>query len=287
VKPVTIIPTQRRLKYAKRSIFSMKPGGDSSAPTPYPEVKALLFTLLASVQAILREKLVGFYLFGSLSQGDFDPDSSDVDFLVVTTEELSGPVLDDLREMHARIAASDNPYARRLEGSYTPRDAVRRYDPRNAVHPTIGVDWNFGVGLHESNWIFEYHIVREHGVVLWGPTPKTLIDPVSPSELRAAVCKQLRSAWVPRLTALEWLRPRHYQAFAILTLCRALYTLTYGTVVSKPRAAAWACRSLDPRWRPTIERALIWRREHEPDDVTDTLDFLRFAVMRGLEQCES
>src|SRR5207237_4307608 len=97
----------------------------------------LVLMLLAGVQTILREKLVGFYLYGSLSLGDFDPGSSDIDFLAVTTEDLSGELLGLLRDMHVSIASSGLPYAKRLEGSYIPRGPLRRYDPRHACHPTI------------------------------------------------------------------------------------------------------------------------------------------------------
>ena len=133
---------------------------DLSGPTPHEDVNKLLHLLLTKVQAVLREKLVGFYLYGSLSLGDFDPEASDIDFLVVTTEELSGELLDHLRDMHASIAASGLRYANRLEGSYIPRAPLRRYDPHNARHPTIGVDWEFHVGQHGSNWVIERHIVR-------------------------------------------------------------------------------------------------------------------------------
>ncbi|HZO75212.1 MAG TPA: aminoglycoside adenylyltransferase domain-containing protein [Ktedonobacteraceae bacterium] len=257
----------------------------STNPTPYDEVNALLLLLLARMQTILREKLVGFYLYGSLSLGDFDPESSDIDFLMVTTENLTGNVLEELRAMHADIASSGLPYAQRLEGSYIPRAALRRYDPHNASHPTIGIDWDFHVGQHGSNWMIERHIVREHGVIVWGPSPKTLIDPVPAEEIRAAVCEELRTFWTAQLAGPEWLRPREYQAFAILTMCRALYTLKQGAVVSKPEAAAWACQALASEWRPTIEKALIWRSQHVKDDLSETLDFLRFAIMSAEELC--
>jgi hypothetical protein len=39
-----------------------------------------------------------------------------------------------------------------------------------------------------------------------------------------------------------------YQAYAILTMCRALYTLQHGTVVSKSVAARWAQEVLGERW---------------------------------------
>lgn len=257
----------------------------SDQPTPYSEVNRLLLTLLTGVQTILAEGLVGLYLYGSLSLGDFDPDSSDVDFLFVTTTELSGEQLEALRNLHDEIAGSGMRYADRLEGSYIPRDALRRYDPQNVLHPTMGVDWEFGVGQHGSSWIIERHIVREHGIAVYGPPPKTLIDPVPRSDLRAAVCDMLANFWQQQLGGPEWLQPRDYQAFAILTMCRALYTLSYGDVVSKPMAAAWALQSLEPQWRPLIERALVWRHQHERDDLTETLDFVRFAIAHAGEWC--
>ena len=255
-------------------------------PTPYEEVNTLLLLLLERVRDILREEMVAFYLYGSLSLGDFDAQSSDVDFLIVTARAIEGEQLERLRSMHAEIAASGLRYADHLEGSYIPLRALRRYDPQDAMHPTIGVDWEFSIGWHGSNWILERYIIREHGIVVYGPPPAKLIDPISPQELRAAVCEKLRGFWSQQLAGADWLRPRDYQAFAVLTLCRALYTLSNGTVVSKPQAAAWASRTLDAQWLPTIERAMLWRRQHVwEEDMTETLAFLHFAVARGLEQC--
>jgi len=254
-------------------------------PTPYADVNRLLTFMLERVQTILGAQLVGFYLYGSLSSGDFDPESSDVDFLIVTEGELGSDMLDALREMHANIEASGLPYARRLEGSYIPRAALRRYDPQNAMHPTIGIDWEFGISQHGTNWVLERSIVREQGIVVWGAPPKTPIDPVTPEELRTAVCGMLHDFWQAQLGGPDWLRPRDYQAFAILSLCRALYTISEGKVVSKPEAASWAKQRLDPQWRGLIDQALEWRHEHQADDMADMLEFLRFAVARGLELC--
>ncbi len=254
----------------------------STGPTPYPEVNAVLHLLLEEVRAILGENLIGMYLFGSLSNGDFDPGSSDVDFVVATEAELSDETLAALAAMHARIAASGLTWATKLEGSYIPRAALRRYDPANARHPSIGVDWAFGVGQHRSNWIFERHIMRERGVVVWGPPPRPLIDPVTPDELRAATLDNLRGYWARQLDSPEWLRRRDYQAFAILTMCRSLYTFERGEVVSKPVAAAWAREALEPPWPALIERALAWRYDARPDDVSmgETLGFVRYTIAR-------
>lgn len=202
-------------------------------PTPYPEVNAILHLLLGEARAILGEELVGMYLFGSLSWGDFDPGSSDIDFLVVTADALPDAMLAALARMHARVGASGLPWATKLEGVYMPRAALRRYDPTNARHPTIGVDWPFGVGQHNSSWIFQLHILRECGIVVCGPSPRTLIDPVTLDELRAVVIDNLRDYWARQVGDPERWRRRDYQAFAILTMCRTFYTLERGEVASK------------------------------------------------------
>ena len=252
-------------------------------PTPYLAANAVLRLLLQEVRAVLGPEFVGMYCYGSLSLGDFEPGSSDIDFLVVTANDLPDEMVAALGAMHGRIAVSGLQWADKLEGSYIPRAALRRYDPTNNRHPTIGVDWAFGIGEHDNSWIIERHIVREHGVVIYGPPPETLIDPISSNQLRAAVRGALDGFWRERLDGPEpeWLRTREYQAFAILTMCRALYVLAHGEVVSKPAAAAWARDTLPPPWPDLIAKALIWRHDKHPDDMTEMLAFIRYTIERA------
>lgn len=251
-------------------------------PTPYPDVNAVLHELLDGVREVLGEEFVGLYLYGSLASGEFDPESSDIDFLVVTEGVLPAETLAELAAMHARIAAGPSRWARELEGSYIPRDAIRRYDPANAAHPTIGIDWPFGVSHHESDWVIQRHIIREQGVALAGPPPRTLIDPVPPEALRRGVLGILRTWWSLQLTDPSLLRTRDYQAFAILTMCRALYTLEHGTIVSKPAAARWAQATLPEPWPALVEQALAWRHDRAPGDVSESLDFIRYTIDRAV-----
>jgi streptomycin 3"-adenylyltransferase len=52
------------------------------SPLP-PEITAVLHMLLSNVQSILADRLIGMYVHGSLACGDFNPQRSDIDFLVV------------------------------------------------------------------------------------------------------------------------------------------------------------------------------------------------------------
>ncbi len=249
----------------------------SAGPTPYEAVNDALALLLREARAILGAEFVGLYLYGSLSLGDFMPGSSDVDFLIVTRAALPPTTQAALAALHARLAVGDLAYARKLEGWYFPLAALRRDDPAARV-PTIGADWPFGLGEPGAVWIIERWVVRERGITVVGPPPDTLIDPVASEELRAAVRALLRDFWAQQLDGPDWLRTRDYQAFAILTMCRALHTIATGTVISKPAAAAWASAHLDPRWSPLIARALAWRHDTRPDDMADMLAFVRWTI---------
>src|SRR5262252_6933809 len=114
-------------------------------------VRPVLSLLLSSVQDVLGDQLVGLYLYGSLSSGDFNPASSDVDFVAVTHKAITENDLafEQLRAMHERITTSELPFADRLEGSYISQAAWRRYDSADAHHPTIGHDWPFKWGFHD------------------------------------------------------------------------------------------------------------------------------------------
>ena len=53
-----------------------------------PPVASTLHALTAALGEILRSNLIGVYLYGSLTQGTFDPARSDVDCLVVVHRDL-------------------------------------------------------------------------------------------------------------------------------------------------------------------------------------------------------
>ncbi|MEK7327663.1 MAG: aminoglycoside adenylyltransferase domain-containing protein [Chloroflexota bacterium] len=250
-------------------------------PTLYSDVNAVLSALLSDAQTILGERFIGLYLYGSLASGDFNPQTSDIDFVVVTADELPGETVSTLKAMHARLAASGLKGATRLEGDYIPLLALRRYDPTRASYPHLGVDGHFEVEQHGSDSVIQRHTLREQGVVVAGSSLQTLIDPVQLNDLRRAVLELLREWWLPQLHNPARLQSSEYQAYAVLTMCRALYTLQHGIVASKPVAARWAQEALDERWAGLIEQALAWRPDAQLDNLTETLDFIRHTLERS------
>jgi predicted nucleotidyltransferase len=259
----------------------MTPG---AFPTPYPDVNQALDVVLFNVQALLGDRFVGMYLSGSLACGDFDPLRSDIDYVVVTQSALPAEMIPALREMHARIFAVGSEWAQKMEGSYIPRNALRRFDPNDMNYPALRVDGSFDIDEHGSNWIMQRHLLRENGIALAGPPARTLIDPVEADEMRRAARGILREWWLPQVSEPFRLYRREYQAYAVLTMCRSFYTLKFGAVGSKPVAAHWAVTELGEKWAGLIERALAWREDDSVDDLAETLDFMCYTLEAALPQ---
>ncbi|HLN61958.1 MAG TPA: aminoglycoside adenylyltransferase domain-containing protein [Symbiobacteriaceae bacterium] len=247
-------------------------------PTPYAEENALAGAILTGARAALGDQFVGLYLHGSVATGDFDPGRSDIDFLVVTRTDLPDGAVAALNEMHARIAASDLTWTSNYEGSYIPMGALRRYDPAHSIHPVIRCDGSFGLDEHRSEWVIQRHILRERGIAVAGPSPETLVAPVAPTELRQAQKRLLEEWWRPQLAAPFRLADAEYQAYAILTMCRALYTLESGRIASKPEAVRWAGHALEPRWADLAGRALAWRHGDQLGLREGALAFIQYTL---------
>ena len=259
---------------------------DNHSLTAFPEVNAVLQELLADIQHILGNQLVGMYLEGSLAGGDFDEDS-DIDFVVVTNDDISENVFSALQMMHQRINLLDTKWSTNLEGSYISQYAIRCFDPKHANFPNI--ERGFGEPLklvyHAESWIIHRYVLRERGITIIGPALRTLIDPVSPDALRQAMVPVLQGWAKQILNNPNEIARRGYQSYTVLSICRILYTLQFGDIVSKPKAASWAKETLGEKWGALIDRTWIGR--HNPglfasaEDINQTLDLISYALERG------
>ncbi|NOV04592.1 aminoglycoside adenylyltransferase domain-containing protein [Paenibacillus planticolens] len=238
----------------------------------------MLDQLLIGVKDVLARDVVGVYVHGSLALGDFNPETSDVDFLVVTRQELLAERLPALDRLHAELRNQGFKWAVNMEGSYISRASLRRYDPHKCRHPALRCDGSFGVDGHASDWIIQRAIIREHGIILSGPPPTGLIDPVEPAGLKKAAQGILKEWWAPLLEDASRLATSEYQAYAVLTMCRCLYTIEKGLVASKPAAAMWMINTRGNEWETLIRQAMAWRRGDELNAIDETLAFVTYTL---------
>lgn len=241
---------------------------------------AQLTDLAAQALAALGDRFVGMYLYGSLALGDFDPATSDLDFVVVTDDRLDVGAVHRLRALHESLWDAGGYWTQKLEGTYLPRAELARYREDMAPVPCVN-ERRFFLAGHGRDWILQRYVLREHPAVVAGPPIAHEIEPVGPHEIRAAVRGVLAAEWQLDAAGAARLAPPAYQAFAVLTMCRALHAIAHGTVASKPVAARWAAAELGHPWADLIEAAAVWRPELPLDRLDDVLAFVTFAVRRA------
>jgi hypothetical protein len=78
------------------------------------------------------------------------------------------------------MATFESPWAIQLEGSYISQHALRSYDPAHALHPNIerGKGERLKMALHDRAWAVHRCVLRERGIMLIGPAPQTLNEPL-------------------------------------------------------------------------------------------------------------
>lgn len=245
--------------------------------TAYPGIDETLAALLAGSRALLGDDLFGMYLFGSLASGGFDAETSDIDFVVVTRTEPHARQA-EFGALNRQLQASGSPWAAKLEGSFLPLHVFEDFNPACTTFPTIGMGGWYGLDHKGIEHALQRFMLREHGIALAGPAPASFIAPVGADALKAETLDVLQGWWQSQFDDPVRLKRRGYQAYAVLTMCRMLYTLETGGVASKPAAARWARPRVAEQWRSLIDRALVWRDADGVDDFTPTLELIRWVL---------
>ena len=235
--------------------------------------------------AILRDNLVGVYLWGSLTYDAFDRRCSDVDSVVVTRRDVGEAEFAALQSWFIQ-SARRNPWTRRLDMRFVIDheffDKKSRccgfYSGKLTRH---GSDGNPIIWMN----------IGKSGKTLWGKDAKEIAPAVSDRRLNDALLLELDylSDDLAKNAGSRTNRAFRHNAYAVLTACRILYTARHRTIVAKDRAYEWAMTTLPPEWRSTASRA---RRNRLRDrgrttrrleqDAASLVGFVRQQMERAL-----
>ncbi len=254
-------------------------------PTPDVELNDVLAEMTRQTLEALGPSLLAIYLQGSFGMGGWDI-YSDVDFMSVVKDDINPDQLEKLQAMHARLFHLPSQWAQHLEGSYFPRDLLRQADP---LHRTLYYLDNTASILmrssHDNTRVVRW-VTREHGIALYGPPPRQLIDEISTDDLRCEVLDTMRE-WAGEIFTGQYDPTNRWsQPFIVISYCRMLQSLHTGTIESKPAGVRWGLANLDPAWADLIGRA--WqdrpdpsykvRQSADPQDVQRTLALVCYAL---------
>ena len=250
--------------------------------TPYPAIKTVLTEWAEGLRRLLGKNIVGLYLSGSLTYGDFVPDRSDIDLQAVVRNPLTEDELRSVEQLHREVERRCPEWAERIECSYVPLELVRELTPPAQARPW----WGFGTLYAEApagnEWIINHYLLSKYGVALEGPDFNELIPPIDIHDVRQASARDLFKEWVPKIEDSAWLSNSHNQSYLVLNLCRILHTVHGEAPGSKRVAGQWA-KATYPEWKSLIEEAERWAYGDQMNRQADAVAFLRFAVDRANE----
>jgi hypothetical protein len=225
--------------------------------TPHPKVDAIVETYLSVADVEAPGLVEGLYLEGSAALDDYQPVTSDVDFVAVTAAQ---PPFEILERIHTRLGA--HPF----EGVYLTWDDLRRNPADLGVRPQAHagkIDAQGGV--NPITW----HTLAHYGVTCRGPKPAELDVWTDPAALAAWTDANLDRYWRRLVTrASHLISPwglatlGGYGAVWIVTgISRLHYTLATGDITSKTGAGRHALEAFPERWHRVINEALRLRED--------------------------
>lgn len=220
------------------------------------DVETLLKKIVGLCREVFGENLTGVYLHGSLAMGCFQPEKSDIDFLVV----LPKPAKREQKEKFLRELISFNDAApeKGLEMS-----VVLEQNCRSFVYPTpfevhfsvTHLDWyrsdpeDYITKMQGTDKDLAAHfmVTRERGRVLWGAPIREVFAPVPEWAYEDSILSDIADA--EETVAKD-------PVYILLNLCRVLGWFQERKVMSKEEGGIWGISHLPREYRGMLETAL-------------------------------
>lgn len=241
----------RHLSSADNSIQAPEARDDRPYDARIPgELFPLLRTYVDALHTCFPERVYALSLYGSLALGDFVQRISDIDFLTV----MVGPISEDeqtvIKTLHQELRPADR-WAARMDGEYAELEQIEagEFDA-----PCLFVADGRLAGRRDVNkagWL----TLIQHGISIIGPEPAAFIPDVLWADLEQEMWTNLYGYWLPKADSRWLFLSSTWVAFAVLTLCRIVYTMERHTVTSKSAAAAYARDALPTEWDRLIREA--------------------------------
>ena len=250
-----------------------------------PYVNNLINNIKDKIISSLEDNFIGIYLYGSATAGDFDPNLSDIDLITIIKSDLSKEEFNTLKKMHTQLVTENLDWRDRIEVIYLTLDGLKNFKNKRTEVAKISPGEPFHLKEIGDEYLINWYVARQNSIALFGPDPKNIFPEISVEEYKEAI-KAQTLLWKDSLCEYTLKSTRGSLAYAILTLCRALYSKEFGVQTSKIKSAEWTIKKF-PQWKELISEAIEWRKvqwqtnqKKIDNKLPQALEFLKFTVSR-------
>jgi len=234
--------------------------------------REVLREILSGVHSILRDNLIGIYLYGSLAMVCFRPKSSDIDVILVVKKGLPKKQGRKIIEYLKGACSKD----RRVELSIVGADAIR-----NPQYPMM-------VDLHYEYWgnIFEneedneilsnLYTTGKRGFCVWGASISDIFSKIPAQYHLRSVIEDIQHT---RKYLHENPESVGYNVavYWVLSSCRILAFIREEKVLSKLEGGRWGLTNLPKEYHNLIKQALSCYQGKKKSGILNQNELETFA----------
>jgi predicted nucleotidyltransferase len=194
-----------------------------------------LAKVASDISGVLKENFIGFYIMGSFVMANWNPQRSDIDFIVITRKPLNKGESSEIGRLHLALSKSD--LGKKLDGAYTYLEQLQQktFEEKTGSVENHEFKANYPCHLSADNIL----CLLQYGKCIRGMPIQELGLSVSNEELSQAMYDMLRE-YSGEIDKKEDF-PALYDI--LVDILRCIYTLETRKLPTKPRAIEH-CKSL-------------------------------------------
>lgn len=241
-------------------------------------INPLLIEYESKLKVSFGNKIFGVYLYNSVALGAFDSNKSDIDFVTILNEEFKSEDIVILSNIHRELDDRFK-YAKRMEGMYITIDKVGKINAN--ITPYIFFENNklHDYGYYDINYV-TWWTLKNNGIAVNSPEINILKINVEWDNIIETMNYNLNKYWKNKLSNNFIFLADYWVEFAVLTLCRILYTLENKEIASKLECTKYMIDNLPENFRLVIQEALRIR----DDTSKKSLCFLRIKRAKEVKK---
>lgn len=229
--------------------------------------------------------MYGLYLYNSVAMGNFEPQYSDVDFVVIIKSKLTNKELSKLKILHD-IFGLKYKYGSKLDGMYLQYNMLGQMNDDIEKYPYVKDANLCEAGYFDINYVTWWSL-KEYEMAIESPSIKGELINISFSDVIQTMKYNLNEYWLSKLRTTEIFEQDMWVEFAVVTLSRIVYTLQGGEIKSKSKSCLYIATEY-PKWNDIIDEALAIRNLKSQSVIDDinvrrdrTVNFINEMIEHG------
>lgn len=221
------------------------------------KIPSILNPLLENYLEMLTSQItnnivLGVYLYGSISLGEFNAEKSDIDFVVVLRRKLNEEEIKNLKDIHFQL--NSIPFGKRMDSMYITVDNIGKNNNELDPYPYCS-DGKIKIGHWDINEV-TWWLVKHHGIEVFGPNTEDLNIHINWSNVVQNMKYNINQYWFKKAKNKYLYLFDDMVEFSVSTISRILCSLENKEIFSKNKALEKSLETLPLRWHLLLEEGL-------------------------------